>query len=56
MNGHDFLLAAKLLLPAPLEAAWRSAISRAYYAAFHVARQLFEDLGFRVPHGDQAHG
>ena len=56
MNGRDFLLAAKLLLPAPLEAAWRSAISRAYYAAFHVARQLFEDLGFRVPHGDQAHG
>ncbi len=55
MNGRDFLLAAKLLLPAPLEAAWRSAISRAYYAAFHVARQLLEDLGFRVPFGEQAH-
>ncbi len=55
MNGRDFLLAAKLLLPMTLEAAWRSAVSRAYYAAFHVARQLLEDLGFRVPYGDQAH-
>jgi hypothetical protein len=23
--------------------------------AFHVARQLLQDLRFRVPHGDQAH-
>jgi uncharacterized protein (UPF0332 family) len=55
VNGRDFLLAAKLLLPATLEAAWRSAVSRAYYAAFHVARQLLEDLGFRVPFGERAH-
>jgi len=36
--------------------AWRSACSRGYYAAFHVARQLLQDLGFRVPQADRAHG
>jgi uncharacterized protein (UPF0332 family) len=30
-------------------------VSRAYYAAFHVAKELLEDLGFRVPRGPQAH-
>ena len=35
--------------------AGRSAVSRAYYAAFHQARQLLRDVGFRVPRGDQAH-
>ena len=33
----------------------RAAVSRAYYAAFHKARRLLRGLGFRVPHGDQAH-
>src|SRR5207249_4596545 len=28
---------------------------RAYYAAFHVARLLLEDLGFEVERGDRAH-
>jgi uncharacterized protein (UPF0332 family) len=37
------------------EAEWRSAVSRAYYAAFHKARLLLRNLGFRVPRGDQAH-
>jgi uncharacterized protein (UPF0332 family) len=55
MNGRDFLSVAKLLLGAGTEAAWRSAISRAYYAGFHVARELLEDLGFAVPNGDRAH-
>jgi hypothetical protein len=31
------------------------AISRAYCAAFHVARELLEDLRFTVPHADRAH-
>lgn len=55
MTGHDFLpLAARLAL-GPTEPEWRSAVSRAYYAAFHVARQLLEDLGFTVPQADRAH-
>jgi uncharacterized protein (UPF0332 family) len=55
MNGRDFLSVAQSLLGGPTEADWRSAVSRAYYAAFHVARQLMEDLGFDVPRADRAH-
>jgi uncharacterized protein (UPF0332 family) len=55
MNGRDFLTLARLLAAGSTEASWRSAISRAYYAGFHVARDLLEDLGFVVPNGDQAH-
>jgi uncharacterized protein (UPF0332 family) len=55
MNARDFLVLANTLLAESTEAAWRSAISRAYYAAFHVARLLFRDLGFRTPRADQAH-
>jgi uncharacterized protein (UPF0332 family) len=32
------------------------ASSRAYYAAFHVARALLFSFGFRVPPADRAHG
>src|SRR5260370_30403184 len=56
MNGRDFLILADSLLISGSEAARRSAVSRAYYAAFHVARELLSDLGFTVPRGDQAHG
>ena len=55
MNGRDFLLVAKDLLTSSTEAAWRSSVSRVYYAAFHVARQLLEDVGFTVPRGERAH-
>jgi uncharacterized protein (UPF0332 family) len=56
MKGHDFLIVAQNLARDSTEAAWRSAISRAYYAAFHVARELMTDLGFTVPQGDSTHG
>jgi uncharacterized protein (UPF0332 family) len=56
MNGRDFLPVARRLLAAADEADWRSAVSRAYYAAFHVARRLLSDLNFTVPHADRAHG
>jgi uncharacterized protein (UPF0332 family) len=56
MNSRDFLTLAQTLLADRFEAAWRSAVSRAYYAAFHVARELLEDLRFTVPRGEQAHG
>jgi uncharacterized protein (UPF0332 family) len=55
MDPREFLNLAQQLSLATTEAAWRSAVSRAYYAAFHVARQLVEDLGFTVPRADRAH-
>jgi hypothetical protein len=55
MTGHDFLSLANRLAAAATEADWRTAISRAYYAAFHVARQVVIDLGFTVPQADRAH-
>ena len=55
MDERDFLALAKLLASENTEAAWRSAVSRAYYAAFHVARRLMEDLQFAVPKADRAH-
>ena len=55
MIGRDFLPLAKQLATGSTEAEWRSAISRAYYAAFHVARELLQDLGFTVPRAERAH-
>lgn len=55
MTGSDFLPLAHQLAAASSEPEWRTAISRAYYAAFHIARQLLEELGFRVPWADRAH-
>jgi uncharacterized protein (UPF0332 family) len=55
MNGRDFLPLAKQLVRGTTEAEWRSAVSRAYYACFHVARRLLSDLGFIVPRADRAH-
>src|SRR5438477_485799 len=40
MNWRDFLSLAARLAADVTEADWRAAVSRAYYAAFHVARQL----------------
>lgn len=55
MIGRDFLAVATALAAGTTEAEWRSAISRAYYAAFHSARELMSRLRFRVPAGEQAH-
>ena len=55
MNGRDFLDTARHLAGCGGEADGRSAVSRAYYAAFHVARQLLADLNFTVPRADRAH-
>ena len=55
MNWRDFLLLASRLAAGTTEAEWRTAVSRAYYAAFHVARRLFGDLNFTVPRADRAH-
>jgi uncharacterized protein (UPF0332 family) len=55
MNWREFLALAGRLATEATEAGWRSAISRAYYAAFHVARRLLADLNFAVPRADRAH-
>lgn len=55
MNAREFLVLAKGLANENTEAAWRTAASRAYYATFHVASELLEGLGFRVPPDESAH-
>lgn len=55
MNWRDLLPLAARLAAGTSEADWRTAVSRAYYAAFHVARHLFADLRFVVPRADRAH-
>ena len=55
MNGRDFLVLARTWAGSATEAAWRSSTSRAYYAAFHVARDMLDGLGFTVPPSEKAH-
>jgi uncharacterized protein (UPF0332 family) len=55
MDFRDFLSLADALANGTTQAEWRTACSRGYYAAFHVARQLLLGLGFRVPQADRAH-
>lgn len=55
MNWRDFLALAIQLASGSTEAEYRTAVSRAYYVAFHVARRLFADLGFTVPRAERAH-
>jgi uncharacterized protein (UPF0332 family) len=55
MNPRDFLDVAGELAAESTEAHWRSAISRAYYAAFHIARGLLRRCGFAVPFAGPAH-
>ena len=53
--ARDLLTLARRLANGSAEADWRTAIGRSYFAAFHVARQLLEDLGFDVPRDESAH-
>jgi uncharacterized protein (UPF0332 family) len=49
MDARDLLEVADDLLGGLKEAHWRSAVSRAYYAAFHEARQLLRPRRFAAP-------
>ncbi len=51
----DLLRLAEKLCQGTSESEWRCAVSRAYYAAFHRARDLLQALGFEVPRGELAH-
>jgi uncharacterized protein (UPF0332 family) len=55
MIFRRFLAVAQRLARGSDEADWRSAISRAYYAAFHVGRDLLQQLGFNPPRSEAAH-
>jgi uncharacterized protein (UPF0332 family) len=55
MIFRRFLAVAQRLAQGSDEADWRSAISRAYYAAFHVGRELLRQLGFDPPRSEAAH-
>jgi uncharacterized protein (UPF0332 family) len=55
LNFRDYLPLAASLANGTSEAEWRSAVSRAYYSAFHVASDLLRSLGFTVPRADRAH-
>jgi uncharacterized protein (UPF0332 family) len=55
MTGRDFLPLATRLATGTTEAEWRTSVSRAYYAAFHHARELLTALGFVVPRDEKAH-
>ena len=56
MDPRAFHTLAQKLAPGPTAADCRTAVSRAYYAAFNVAAQILHDLGFRVRKGAAAHG
>ena len=55
MDFREYMDVAIRLRDGTTEAEWRSATSRAYYASFHVARQLLLSLGFTVPTSDRGH-
>ena len=58
MDPKKFLDAAEdLVKENPLKPAkLRSATSRAYYAAFHVCRDILDDMGFRITRAGPGHG
>jgi uncharacterized protein (UPF0332 family) len=55
IDETGFLELADELSMGTRQADWRTAISRAYYAAFHKARTLLQQSGFHVPVAQQAH-
>lgn len=56
MTGPDYIaFAAKLAVTYAEAASCRSAISRAYYGAFHLAKALFDRLEIRPPRNANVH-
>jgi len=56
MSGEEFLEVSKNLLKTPNEAAYRTAVNRAYYAVFHCSAAFFSELGLKISDGPQTHG
>lgn len=55
ISDQDLLKLASKLAVSGGETEWRSAASRAYFAAYHRTRTLIHALGFGIPRGDQSH-
>jgi uncharacterized protein (UPF0332 family) len=55
MNPEDFIAVAKVLAADATEAHRRSAVSRAYYGAFHVVLYFLHSLGVLFPKAASAH-
>jgi len=55
MNPREFNELAKALAEGSKASEFRSAVSRAYYAAFHVALESLDSMGFGVARGPSAH-
>jgi len=56
MNPRTFQEFAKELVAKNRPVTLRTAISRAYYATYHVGVALLETLGFIIPQGPGGHG
>lgn len=55
MDPNEFISVATQLLASHGEGRLRSAVSRAYYGAFHLARDFIADCGVVIPIDIQAH-
>ncbi|MDI6725898.1 MAG: hypothetical protein QMD32_02955 [Smithellaceae bacterium] len=56
MDPRDFLDLAKILSGGSKAAEYRTAVSRAYYATFHVGADFFKAIGCRISGGPSGHG
>ena len=56
MDPREFHRLAAQLVGGTSPAEFRTAVSRAYYAAYNVAVQILEEMGFRVSRGPAGHG
>ena len=55
MNPEDSLDLADQLATRDTQAAFRTAVSRAYYGAFHAAVALIREMGVLLPVGPESH-
>ena len=56
MDPKEFHRLASRLVGGTSPAEFRTAISRAYYAAYNVAVETLEDMNFRISKGPSGHG
>jgi len=56
MNPREFQQLASKLANGNSPAEFRTAISRAYYAAYNVGVEVLEQMGFRISEGPAGHG
>lgn len=56
MNPREFQRLAQQLVLNPLPAELRTAVSRAYYATFHISDETLRQWGFWISRGPAGHG